>query len=95
MSSGHPGGSGRNQSRSRGQWSFLHCTSQGGAWPEASRQDQQDLCPWGEQRSRAIVRAADNEDEARDLAGQIRQKAPRDATVHAGHAPVMVPYIGM
>ncbi len=35
-----------------------------------------------------LVVPASNEDEAHGLAGQIRQEAPADATVRAGHVPV-------
>jgi len=35
-----------------------------------------------------LVAPASNEDEAQELADQIRREAPADATVHAGHTPV-------
>ncbi|HEY2129039.1 MAG TPA: hypothetical protein VGH77_17820 [Streptosporangiaceae bacterium] len=41
-----------------------------------------------------LVVPAGNEDEARQLAGQISREAPADATVRAGHAPVYVPFMG-
>jgi hypothetical protein len=46
-------------------------------------------------RWKFLVIPADNEDEARELAGQISREAPADASVHAGHAPVLVPFTGM
>jgi hypothetical protein len=46
-------------------------------------------------RWKFLVIPADNEDQARDLADQIRREAPPDATVRAGHTPVLVPFIGM
>jgi hypothetical protein len=42
-----------------------------------------------------LVVPASNEDEAQELADQIRRVAPADARVHAGHAPVLVPFTGM
>ena len=36
----------------------------------------------------------DNEDGARELAAQIRREAPVDATVHAEHPRVYLPFIG-
>ena len=42
-----------------------------------------------------LVVPASNEDEAQELAGQIRREAPADATVRAGHAPVYVPFMGL
>jgi len=38
---------------------------------------------------------ANNEDDAQKLADQISREAPADATVRTGHAPVLVPFIGM
>lgn len=46
-------------------------------------------------RWKFLVIPASNEDEAHELAGQISREAPPDATVRAGHAPVLVPFIGM
>ena len=46
-------------------------------------------------RWKFLVVPASNEDEARELAGQISREAPPDAVVHAGHAPVLVPFTGM
>jgi cell division protease FtsH len=34
-------------------------------------------------------------DDAQELVGQVRRDGPADATVRAGHAPVLVPFIGM
>jgi hypothetical protein len=45
-------------------------------------------------RWKFLVVGASNEDEARELAGQIRRETPADATVHAGHSPVYLPFIG-
>jgi hypothetical protein len=45
-------------------------------------------------RWKFLVAGASNEDEARELATQIRWEAPADATVHAGHSPVYLPFIG-
>jgi len=42
-----------------------------------------------------LVIPADNEDEAHQLASQIRREAPAEAVVHAGHAPVLMPFTGM
>jgi cobalamin biosynthesis protein CobT len=42
-----------------------------------------------------LVVSADNEDEAEELAGQISREAPAGTAVRAGHAPVLVPFIGM
>lgn len=44
-------------------------------------------------RWRFLVVGANNEDEARELAGQIRREAPGDATVRAEHAGVFLPFI--
>jgi hypothetical protein len=41
-----------------------------------------------------LVVPASNEDEAQELAGQIRREAPADAAVRAGHASVYVPFMG-
>lgn len=46
-------------------------------------------------RWKFLILPADNEDQARELAGQISREAPADATVRAGHAPVLVPFTGM
>ena len=53
-----------------------------------------------ENEGRAVVRrwkflivGAGNEDQARELAGQIRQEAPPDATVIAGQAGVGWPFM--
>ena len=53
------------------------------------------------QDGRAVVRrwkfliiGADNEDDARDLADQIRREAPADATVRAEHSVVYPPFLG-
>lgn len=45
-------------------------------------------------RWKFLVVGADNEDEARELAAQIRKEAPADATVRAEHSPVYLPFIG-
>jgi hypothetical protein len=42
-----------------------------------------------------LVVPANNEDDAQELAGQISREGPADATVRTGHAPVLVPFIGM
>jgi len=44
-------------------------------------------------RWRFLVVGANNEDDARDLAEQIRREAPADATVHAEHSGVSLPFI--
>jgi hypothetical protein len=46
-------------------------------------------------RWKFLVVPANNEDEARELAAQIREEVPAGATVRAEHAPVLVPFIGM
>jgi hypothetical protein len=44
-------------------------------------------------RWRFLVVGANNEDDARDLAEQIRREAPADATVSAEHSGVSLPFI--
>lgn len=44
-------------------------------------------------RWRFLVVGANNEDDARELAGQIRREAPPDATVRAEHSGVHLPFI--
>ena len=44
-------------------------------------------------RWRFLVVGANNEDEARELAGQIGREAPPDATVRAEHSGVFLPFI--
>jgi hypothetical protein len=44
-------------------------------------------------RWKFLVVGANNEDEARELAEQIRQEAPPDATVSAEHSGVFLPFI--
>ena len=44
-------------------------------------------------RWRFLVVGATNEDQARELAGQIRREAPPDATVRAEHSGVFLPFI--
>ena len=44
-------------------------------------------------RWRFLVVGANNEDDARELAEQIRQEAPPDATVSAEHSGVSLPFI--
>ena len=44
-------------------------------------------------RWKFLVVGANNEDEARDLADQIRREAPPDATVRAEHSGVFLPFI--
>jgi len=41
-----------------------------------------------------LVVGASNEDDARQLAGQIRQEAPSEATVRAEHSPDYLPFAG-
>ena len=45
-------------------------------------------------RWKFLVVGAGNEDEARQLAGKIRQEAPPEATVRAEHSPVCLPFEG-
>jgi hypothetical protein len=45
-------------------------------------------------RWKFLVVGANNEDEARELADQIRREAPADATVRAEHSPVHLPFTG-
>ncbi len=44
-------------------------------------------------RSRFLVVGATNEDEAQEIAGQIRREAPPGATVRAEHSGVFLPFI--
>lgn len=41
-----------------------------------------------------LVVGSNNEDEAQQLAAQIRREAPPDATVSAGHSPTYLPFAG-
>jgi hypothetical protein len=45
-------------------------------------------------RWKFLVVGANNEDQARELAAQIRREAPPDATVYAEHSPVYLPFAG-
>jgi hypothetical protein len=45
-------------------------------------------------RWKFLVAGASNEDEARELAAQIRREAPADATVRAEHSPEYLPFAG-
>jgi hypothetical protein len=45
-------------------------------------------------RWKFIVAEAGNEDEAQEIAGQIRQEAPAGTTIWAGHAPMYLPFAG-
>ena len=61
----------------------------GGAGRQAARRGRLVIRRWT-----FLVVPASNEDEAQELAGQIRREAPADATVRAGHAPGYVPFMG-
>jgi hypothetical protein len=45
-------------------------------------------------RWKFLVVGANNEDDAQEIADQIRREAPADATVRAEHSPVYVPFAG-
>jgi hypothetical protein len=45
-------------------------------------------------RWKFLVVGANNEDEARELADQIRREAPTDARIRAEPSPVYLPFIG-
>lgn len=45
-------------------------------------------------RWKFLVVGANNEDQAQELANQIRREAPPDATVYAEHYPVYLPFAG-
>jgi hypothetical protein len=45
-------------------------------------------------RWKFLVVGANNEDEAPELMGQIRQEAPADATVYAEHSADYLPFAG-
>lgn len=45
-------------------------------------------------RWKFLVVEADNEDEAQQIADQIRREAPAGTTVRAGHSPVYLPFAG-
>jgi hypothetical protein len=41
-----------------------------------------------------LVIGASNEDDAQELADQVRREAPADATVRAGHSAIYLPFAG-
>jgi hypothetical protein len=45
-------------------------------------------------RWKVLTVGARDEDDARELAGQITREAPADATVHTEHSPVYLPFAG-
>jgi hypothetical protein len=45
-------------------------------------------------RWKFLVVGANNEDDARQIADQVRREAPADATVRAEHSPVYLPFMG-
>jgi hypothetical protein len=45
-------------------------------------------------RWKFVVIGASNEDDAQELADQVRREAPADATVRAGHSAVYLPFAG-
>jgi hypothetical protein len=45
-------------------------------------------------RWKFLVIGASNEDDARELADQVRREASADATVRAGHSAVYLPFAG-